>query len=80
MENNLTATGRYVQNLANKHNIVYKETAFDRLADIITDLSDDDIQTDSTENLIIELCKSGIINDKTALKLLNAHLDEKFNV
>jgi hypothetical protein len=41
----------YVAELARRHGVVYVRTLHDALAEVITQLSDDEIATDETENL-----------------------------
>lgn len=72
----LTQTSVYVADLARQHHIAYTRTPCDALAEIVTRLSDDEIVTDETEDLIVALKRKGIIDGATMVDLLGRHLDE----
>jgi len=68
---------QYIQDLAKKHGVKYIRTGNDALAEVITRLSDDDIDFDNTENTIVALKRAGIIDGKEMVKLLGGYLNEK---
>ena len=76
----MTAAGEIIANLARQHGVTYVRTRGDQFAETITRLSDDDVETDATENLLIALMRHGIIDDAALVALLGQHLDEKFGI
>lgn len=66
----------HVAALAKKHGVKYVRTGTDALAEVITRLCDDEVVTDATEDTIIALRRSGVIDGPTMLDLLHRHLDE----
>jgi hypothetical protein len=66
-------TSLYVAELARKHGVVYVRTPDDELADVISRLSDADVVTDETEDLIVALKRAGIINGAEMVSLLGRH-------
>jgi hypothetical protein len=75
-----TPTGIYVAELARRHGVVPVRTSHDALAEVIARLSDDDIATDETEDLIVMLKRAGVIDGATLVDLLGRHLDERRHV
>jgi hypothetical protein len=73
-------TSVYVAELARRHGVVSVRTPHDALAEVITRLSDDEIATDETENLIVALKRAGVIDGATLVDLLGRHLDERRHV
>jgi hypothetical protein len=67
---------QYVAELARAHGITYSRTPDDALAEIITHLSDDDVATDETEDLLVALKRASIIDAETLVQLLGSYLDE----
>ena len=68
---------RYVEELARRHGVVYVRTGTDALAELITNLSDDDVRAnDETENLILALRRADVIDGPTMISLLGQYLDE----
>ena len=65
-----------VQQLAKENCVVYKKTANDALADVITRLSDDNVVTDATEDLIVALKRANVISGEVMVSLLGQHLRE----
>jgi hypothetical protein len=63
-----------VRDLALKHHVSYKETASDVLAGHITRLSDDDVELDKTQLLLLALRRAGYVSSSQALQLLGAYL------
>ena len=53
-----SGVAEYVAELARKHGIQYVRTADDALAEVITRLADDEIETDETEDLIVALSRA----------------------
>ena len=67
----------FVKNLAHSHGVRYVRSGIDDLADVITRLSDDEVVTDETEDLIVELKRSKVIDSSTMVSLLGNYLDER---
>ena len=67
----------FVIGLARKNGIQYVRSGTDELADVITRLSDDEVFTDRTEDLIVELKRAKVIDASTMVSLLGNYLDEK---
>lgn len=67
----------YVETMASQHGIVYVRSGNDALADVVTRLSDDDIRTDATEDLLVALKRAKVIDGLTMIALLGRHLNEK---
>lgn len=53
------------------------QTAEDAFAEVITRMADDPIDPDETEDLIVALRRSNIIDGPTMMDLLGLYLDEK---
>lgn len=70
----------YIAGLARQHGIRYVRTPDDALADVITRLADDEVVADDTEDLIVALKRSHVIDAATMVSLLGNYLDEKRNV
>ena len=66
---------RYVAALARRHGVVYAKTSNDALAEVITRLADDAVQTDETEDLLVALKRAHVIDGPTMVSLLGRHLD-----
>lgn len=66
----------FVANLARRHDVSYAKTSNDALADLITQLSDDDVVTDETEDLIVALKRSKVIDASQMVALLGSYMDE----
>ena len=69
----------YVANLARHHDVTYDKTSSDVLAEVITRLSDDEIVTDETEDLIVALARANVIDSQDMGDLLGLYYDEKFH-
>ena len=67
---------RYVAALARRHGVVYAKTGNDALAEVITRMSDDDVRTDETEDLLVALKRAQVIDGPTMVSLLGRHLDQ----
>lgn len=77
VEHTETPTSRYVEELAASHGIAYVPTYGDEWAHHVTRLAGDEVQTDSTEYLLIALKRAGKIDGKELTRLVVAHLREK---
>lgn len=76
--NMTTRVSKFVENLALQHGITYVRSRGDEFAEFVTKMAGDDAAADLTENLLVTLKKSGIIDNDTLVILLGEHLDEKF--
>lgn len=70
----------FVASLAGKHHISYQRTAGDEWAETVTRLSDDNVQSDETSNLLVALKRAGKLTDREMTTLLINHLREKRRV
>lgn len=68
---------KYVADLARKHGVKPARTPNDALAEVITQLSDDAVITDDTEDLIVALKRADVLDAETMVALLGNYLDEK---
>jgi hypothetical protein len=66
-----------IENLAKFYNIVYSKTYSDLWAETITQLSDDEIFPDFTEDLLVELFRRKIITQNEMVKFFTNYLKEK---
>ena len=66
----------YVASLAQRHGIAYIRSGSDALAEVITNLSDDAVVTDVTEDLLVALKCADVIDGPTMIDILGRHLDE----
>ena len=71
---------QFVSDLARQNGVSYRHFEIDELADVVTCLADDEVVTDETEDLIVELKRANVIDASMMLALLGNHLDEKRNV
>lgn len=60
----------YVTTLANRYGIPFEKTELDLLADTIFRLTDNDVETTPTEDMIVELKRRDIISAKEMVDLL----------
>jgi DNA-binding transcriptional ArsR family regulator len=74
----LTPTARYVRDLARKEGISFNPIFADRWALSVTKLAGDEVKSDSTDDLLVALTRSGKLspNDMVAL-VIKHHLDLK---
>lgn len=72
--------GEYIHNLAAQHNIGYIMTVGDSIANAFTRLSDDDLEMDEVELLLIALERAGVVQECDVIPLHINYLREKFNV
>jgi hypothetical protein len=79
----IPATGlrEFIADLAKHHGMVYVRDDNSALAEVITRLSDDEVEVkpDATEKLVIALGRANIIDDSTAVTLLGRYFDETRN-
>jgi hypothetical protein len=68
----------YIIKLAHRHGVSYVKTPSDQLAQVITNLSDDDVEMDDVERLIIALERAGVISSEQVVPLHIHYLREKF--
>lgn len=68
---------QYITDLDKKHNITYSKTYGDEWAETVTRLSDDDVDADEIEDLVIALKRAGIISGKDMAELLVNYLREQ---
>ena len=73
----MTKTADFVAELARQHNITHVRTGDRALAELITNLADDDVKADATEDLLVALKIAGVIDGSKFLELLGRHLDER---
>lgn len=69
----------FIVALAAQHGVAYVETPHDKLANVITHLSDDDVEFDEIEWLIIALERAGYIKREEVLPLHYGYLKEKLH-
>jgi hypothetical protein len=74
----LTPTAKYVRDLAKREDISFKPTFADHWALSVTKLASDEVKSDSTNDLLVPLTRSGKLspNDMVAL-VIKHHLDLK---
>lgn len=75
-----TGAASFVADVARLHGVLYVRNSNDALADFITQFSDDDVVTDETEDLIVALRRSKIIDGSQMVELLGNHMDEARHV
>jgi hypothetical protein len=75
-----TGVAAFVADVARRHGVSYVRTSNDALADLITNFSDDKVDSDPTEDLIVALARAKVINDSAVLALLGNHVDEREHV
>lgn len=68
---------KFIADLACKHGVKPTRTPNDALVEVITQLSDDVVITDDTEDLIVALKRADVIDAETMVALLGNYLDEK---
>ena len=75
-----TVAGQKIEKLALQHGVTYVRTRGDEFAEAVTRLSEDDVSTDATEELLIALRRRNIIDNEVLVTLLGEHLHEKFGI
>ncbi|WP_414041571.1 hypothetical protein ACJU26_05800 [Acidithiobacillus sp. M4-SHS-6] len=69
-----------VLKMAHAHGVVVQKTPVDMLAETITALAGDRVETDDTERLILALRRAHVLNGESAMLLLGKHLNERRHV
>lgn len=70
------ATAAYIRQLAERHNVSYKRTQSDALADDITRLAGDDVQPDEVEQMLFALQRAGHLSRVELVRLQANYLRE----
>ena len=73
VSNQGTSISRYVRALARRHHVFYKPTFADRWANSVTQLADDDVNSDATDDLLVALRRAGKLSPKDMTKLVISH-------
>lgn len=75
----IPATGmkNFVESLAAEHGVSFTRSSLDDLADTFTRLSDDEVQSDSTQDLIVELKRANVISASEMVLILGKYIEEK---
>lgn len=68
-----TTMERYVKRLANRNGVVFSPTYADRWANAVTRLAGDDIESDSTDDLLVALTRENKLSPGDMAKLVMAH-------
>ncbi len=71
---------QFVIDLAARHKVAWVKTYADEWAEHITRLSDDEVQPDPIENLLIALRQASKVSDREMIKMLTNYLREKESV
>ncbi|WP_402720455.1 hypothetical protein [Janthinobacterium rivuli] len=72
----MVGLGKFIGDLAKRHGVVYVRDGMCALAECITRLSDDEVEQDETEKLVIALRRSKVIDGPTMVTLLGRYFDE----
>jgi hypothetical protein len=75
-----TGIAEFIVGLAKQHGVRYVQTPHDALAEVITRLSDDDVQLDDIVLLMIALERAGVIPSEHIVPLHGNYLREKLGV
>ncbi|MFN5349235.1 MAG: hypothetical protein ACK5A0_06820 [Polaromonas sp.] len=75
-----TGVATFVADVARRHGVSYVRSSNDALADFITRFSDDEVATDQTEDLIVALKRSKVIDGSQMVALLGNYIDEAKHV
>jgi hypothetical protein len=67
---------RVIQNLAERHRVIYRITDNDRLAHHITRLAGDDVEFDPIEQMLVALQRAGHLSRVQAVRLQARYLRE----
>ena len=74
--NHRSAKSRIVT-LAESAGVCYQRTSDDDLAEVISRLSDAEVETDDIEGLVVALKRAGVISGAEMVELLGDYLEEK---
>jgi len=66
----------FIADLARRHGVKYEQTPSGELARVITHLSDDVVEPDATERLVIALRRAKVINGAAMVTMLGRYFDE----
>ncbi|MCK7553420.1 hypothetical protein [Marinobacter goseongensis] len=77
--NDPISTRDYILALAGRFGIRYERTPIDDLADVITHLSDDEVEPDDIQDLLQALHRAGAISKPEMVDLLHRYLTEKYS-
>ncbi len=69
----LTPTAKYVRNLAKSEGVGFNPIYADRWASSVTKLAGDNVKSDSTDDLLVALTRSGKITPKDMVALVIKH-------
>jgi hypothetical protein len=69
----LTPTARYVRNLAKNEGVGFHPIYVDRWARSVTNLAGDEVKSDSTDDLLVALTRSGKMTPKDMVALVIKH-------
>lgn len=69
-----------IRDLAQRHGITAQRLRIDDLADAFTRLSDDDVEADEVQDLMVNLRRANIIDAPRGIRLFGAYMREKLNV
>lgn len=69
----LTTTARYVRDLAQKEGVSFNPRYVDHWANAVTNLAGDEVKSDSTDDLLVALTRTGRITPKAMVELVIAH-------
>jgi hypothetical protein len=73
----LRGVAGFVADLAKSHNVVYHRTYTDAWCEAVTRLSDDEVSTDDTADLLVALKRAGVLTAAQMARLLTNHLRER---
>ena len=80
MEFPVTGVAEFIRDLAGRHGVVYVKTPYDKLAEVITRISGDDVDLDEIELLLFALQRAGVITTKDVVALQLNYLRERDGV
>jgi DNA-binding MarR family transcriptional regulator len=69
----LTPTARYVRDLAKSEGVLFNRIYADRWASSVTKLAGDEVKSDSTDDLLVALTRSGKMTPKDMVALVIKH-------
>lgn len=66
----------FIRTLAEQNGFSYTESKLDKVANVLTHLAGDNVQTDDVEGLLIKLSRKGCITGSEMVILHSRYLDE----
>lgn len=75
-----TGLRSYISKLASDSGVQYVRDGYSVMAQVITRLADDEVRPDETEQLVIALRRSKVIDGATMVTLLGRYFDETQHV